>query len=165
MSKKESELAKGCRGLTTECSQPVKSRRRLINDINGHVMRRVVIIAAFVVATGIVGARFARPLSVYFWPASTASIEDASRAIDIILHAPPDLKSVYALDVVGVGWIDGEAEIALVLNGAPYKSRYLDGAVLFTWGGDWYGPEAVVRYTPALGANGVITLNYRFRSL
>ena len=128
-------------------------------------MLRVLIIATLVVVISAFVAISARPFSVYLWPTATVSIDDASRPVDVSLRAPPDLKAIYALDVVGVGRVEGEAEIALVLNGALYKPRHLGGAVLFTWGGDWYGPEAVVRYTPMSGASGSITLNYRFRSL
>jgi hypothetical protein len=102
---------------------------------------------------------------VYFWPAATAVINDASRPIDVSLRAPHDKKAIYALDVVGVGRIDGDAEIALLLNGVPYKTKRLSGPVLFTWGGDWYNPEAIVHYTPVAAKGGSMKLSYRFRSL
>jgi hypothetical protein len=133
-----------------------------MSNVSRHVVRRALIVTTVVV---VLGGASARPLTVYLWPAAIVSIDDASRSIDVSLRAPPDLKAIYALDVVGVGRVEGEAEIALVLNGARYKPRHLGGAVLFTWGGDWYGPEAVVRYTPTSGASGSIVLSYRFRSL
>jgi hypothetical protein len=128
-------------------------------------MRRVLIIATFIAVGAGVAAMIWRPLSVFLSPAAIAGIEDASRPIDVTLRAPPELDAVYALDVVAVGRIEGDAEISLVLNGAPYKTRHISGPVLFTWGGDWYGPEAIVRYTPSADTSGSMTLNYRFRSL
>jgi hypothetical protein len=66
---------------------------------------------------------------------------------------------------VGVGSVDGDAEISLMLNGEPYKPKRLHGRVLFTWRGDWYSQEAIVRYTPKSAKTGSIQLFYRFRAL
>ena len=137
-----------------------------MRDVRRHVVRRALAIVAFITITVGVAATFVWPsLSTYLWPTAAAAIEDASRPIDVRLRAPQESKAVYALDVVGVGRLEGEGEIALVLNGALYKPQHLSGCVLFTWRGDWYSPEAVVRYTPAPGASGSMALNYRFHSL
>jgi len=105
------------------------------------------------------------PLSVYLRPLATLDIEDATRQSEATLHAPPGYDAIYALDVVGSGRITGEGEISLILNGAPYKTHHVSGEVSFTWGGDWYSPEAKVRFTPSSKASGSVTLHYKFRSL
>lgn len=107
----------------------------------------------------------AASLLVYWWLPGTATIPDASHAAELTLRAKGHENEIYALDVRGTGRIEGEGEIALILNGAPYKSVRLHGPVDFVWGGDWYSSVAVVRYTPLSPASGSIKLSYRFNWL
>ena len=107
----------------------------------------------------------AAAIVAWLWLPATMTIADAGIPIELTLRAPSAPKRVYALDVQGNGRIDGEAEIALILNGQPYKVAHLDGVVHFEWGGDWYSPEAVVRYRPLSAKSGSIKLRYRFHAL
>jgi hypothetical protein len=119
------------------------------------VRRIVIIVAGLSVLT-------AATAVTWWWLPATLTISDAGSPVELTLRAPNGSKGVYALDVRGSGRIDGEAEIALILNGQPYKVTNLDGVVHFEWGGDWYAPEAVVRYRPLSAKSGSIKLRYRF---
>ena len=122
-------------------------------------MRRAL---AIVIVLLIAGASSAVVWS--WWPASI-SIADVGKATDVTLRAKDDAGGIYALDVKGSGHINGEAEITLILNGQPYKSARLRGPVHFSWGGDWYSPDAIVRYKPLSTTSGSLQLKYRFHSL
>ena len=122
------------------------------------VRRFSIIVAGLLIVT-------AAALAAWLWLPATVTIADAGIPIELTLRAPGAPKRVYALDVQGSGRIDGEAEVTLILNGQPYKVAHLSGVVHFEWGGDWYSPEAVVRYRPLSAKAGVIKLRYRFHSL
>lgn len=94
----------------------------------------------------------------------SASILDASQPATIVLKSE-SAEGVVGLDVFGTGHVDGTGRIELILNGQPYKSEVLIDDVAFRWGGDWYSPEATIRYTPQDARGGAIKLSYRFRSL
>jgi hypothetical protein len=96
------------------------------------------------------------------WHPDTALIPDA----EMTLHARRTETKIYCLDVEGVADIQGDATIELVLNGAGYKTVQLHGHTTFTWGGDWYSPDAIVRYAPASRlTKGSVMLKYRFKAL
>jgi hypothetical protein len=122
-------------------------------------MRRVFIITAVLLVAAVA------ILVLWSWLPASLIIADVARPTELTLRAKDHPDRVYALDVRGSGSINGEAEIALILNGQPYKTVRLNGPVHFAWGGDWYAPEAVVRYTPLSATSGSIKLRYRFRSL
>src|SRR5215469_6043102 len=92
-------------------------------------------------------------------------IPDVTRPIELTLQARPGQDHIYSLDVVGIGSVDGDADICLVLNGSAYKPVRLHGRVRFVWGGDWYSPTATVRYIPVQVKSGSVLLRYRFNSL
>ena len=89
-------------------------------------------------------------------------IPDVTKSTEVTLHAKLRQRRISSLDVVGFGNIDGDAEISLILDGEPYKAVKLHGQVRFVWGGTWYSPTAVVRYTPGAVKRGSLTLRYRF---
>jgi hypothetical protein len=100
------------------------------------------------------------------WHPDTALIPDAGRPAEMTLHARGTETRIYGLDVEGVADIQGDATIELVLNGAGYKTVQLHGHTTFTWGGDWYSPDAIVRYAPASRrTKGSVMLKYRFKTL
>jgi hypothetical protein len=92
-------------------------------------------------------------------------VPDVTTSTEVTLHAKPLQRRIYSLDIVGFGNIDGDAEISLVLSGEPYKDVKLHGHVRFLWGGDWYSPTAVVRYTVGAVKGGSLVLRYRFNDL
>ena len=65
----------------------------------------------------------------------SVTISAASQPSEVTLRAEGDPKTVYALEVSGSGKVTGEAQIALILNGRPYKTERLNDSVNFTWGG------------------------------
>lgn len=96
----------------------------------------------------------------------TVLIPDAGRPAEVTLHAREGQTQIVSLDVKGVADIQGDATIELLLHGASYKRVQLHGHTTFTWGGDWYTPDAIVRYAPASpSTKGSITLEYRFNTL
>lgn len=74
-------------------------------------------------------------------------------------------RKVHALEINGSGRIEGDATIALMLNGAPYKSETLRGNIDFKWNGDWYSDSAEIVYSPRSVTSGELTLTYEFHGL
>ena len=120
-------------------------------------MRRALILVSFVVIA-------ISACSSDRWD-STESIADVRAPHILWLHAPAGKSKIVGLEVHVTGTIQGDADISLMLNGAPYRPEHLSGAVSFDWGGDWYSTEAEVRYTPQLVSEGKLSLRVRFREL
>lgn len=100
------------------------------------------------------------------WP-GIAVVADAGLPAELHLRARAgaDHARIYGLEVIGSGHVEGGARIELLLDGQLMKSLELSDEVAFTWDGDWYRPEALVRYVPLTARGGRILLKYRFRSL
>ena len=92
-------------------------------------------------------------------------IPDVTTSSEITLHGKSLQRRIYSLDVVGLGNIDGNAEISLVLNGEPYKSVSLHGHVRFVLSTNWSSATAVVRYSAVSVKGGSLILRYRFNDL
>jgi hypothetical protein len=73
-------------------------------------------------------------------------------------------KHVHGLTVHGIGDLDGEAAISLMVNGQPYRSEDLKGKVDFKWDGDYYSETAEFRYEPKDVRGGNVELHYEFHS-
>jgi len=95
----------------------------------------------------------------------SVSIEDAGKEQVLVLKKAAGLGNVNAISIQGHGYIDGKAQIVLMLNGSPYKSQPLEGKVNFTWGGDWYSDEAEIQYVPRNVSIGNLTLEYKFSAM
>jgi len=95
---------------------------------------------------------------------STHEFADVTKAEAIVLRKKPEQGLVYSLSISGHGKIDGNAEISLILNGAPYKTEKLTGKIDFRWGGDWYYNQAEIRYNPGLVTGGNLRLKYKFNN-
>ena len=89
-------------------------------------------------------------------------VADVTKPDIIFLKTKPRQSPVYSLDVVGHGKIDGNAEISLILDGAPHKTEKLSDKIDFRWGGDWYSDQVEIRYTPATVTGGSLNLRYKF---
>jgi hypothetical protein len=119
---------------------------------------RLIAIALVLLVLGIaVGALWVQPASV--------QIADAGKPEQLKLLPKHPADRITSLHVEGRGRIDGEAEITLLLNGQPYKTERMNGAVDFTWRMDWYATEAVVNYTPLTATGGSLKLRYHFYGL
>jgi hypothetical protein len=92
----------------------------------------------------------------------TYDLSDATQAETIILEKESKQGYIHSWSVAGDGNIDGEAEIVLMLNGNPYHTEKLSGAVDFEWSGDWYSDEAEIIYTPTSITGGSLSLSYKF---
>lgn len=95
----------------------------------------------------------------------THNVSDITKSETIVLKKNPGQGPVYSLTVKGVGRIDGQAEILLILNTGPYKTEKLSGSVNFRWGGDWYSDTAEIRYAPSSVTGGVLRIKYKFNDL
>jgi len=67
-------------------------------------------------------------------------------------------KPTSGLLIMGKGYVDGEARIALVLEGKVYKTRVVSGNVKFQWRENWRDDRAILRYQPLSVTEG----NFRF---
>jgi hypothetical protein len=95
----------------------------------------------------------------------TVDVTDVTMSETIILKKDPGQGIIHSLSVKGEGKIEGNAEISLILNGGPYKTEHLFGAVDFRWGGDWYSDQAEIRYRPMSPTGGSLRLKYKFNDL
>jgi hypothetical protein len=66
----------------------------------------------------------------------TFDISDITKSETITLVKHQGQGAIYSLFIKGEGRIQGNAEIILILNGAPYKTKHLSGPVDFHWEGD-----------------------------
>lgn len=91
-----------------------------------------------------------------------AQIADVRKEEVIVLRSDPDRGPVHGISIRGRGSLEGEAQISLMLNGAPYKTEKLIGKVNFSWGGDWYSDTAEIRYEPIRVKSGQLVIEYEF---
>jgi hypothetical protein len=92
-----------------------------------------------------------------------ATIADAARPAELLLRAQRGAWAPTGISVTGTGNLDGIAEIALLDgDGRVQQTALLRSSADFRLAGDWYEPEATLRYTPISGASGTIGLRYRF---
>jgi hypothetical protein len=95
----------------------------------------------------------------------THNLADVTKPETIILKKKAEQGAIYSNSIIISGEINGNAEISLILNGAPYKTEKLSGKVEIHWGGDWYADEVEIRYTPTLVTGGSLKLRYDFNDL
>lgn len=72
---------------------------------------------------------------------------------------------VIAIEIEGDGISKGNPVINLMLNDEEYKSLVLGSEFQFTWSGDWYSEEAIVRYKANSDSKTNLTLSYRMKCL
>lgn len=117
---------------------------------------RAAIGVMFVVAVAAIWLLSARPDS------PRVAVSDVRRAETLMLGKETGDPYTHGLTIRGSGEIDGDATIALLFGGQPYKVAKLSGKVHFVWGGDWYSETAEVRYVPGEVRSGKVVLHYRF---
>jgi len=83
----------------------------------------------------------------------------------IILQKKTDQKIIVSMGIHCYGKLDGEAQLVLMLNGAPYKTEKLNGKVNFKWGGDWYSDSMELKYQPSNITSGQLVIDYAFFDL
>ncbi len=91
-----------------------------------------------------------------------SEITDLKKSQVLLLHKKSSQKNVYSMGIHCHGKLDGEAELVLMLNGAPYRTEHLKGKVNFTWGGDWYSDSMELRYQPGNVSAGQLVIEYTF---
>ncbi len=97
--------------------------------------------------------------------AQSVDVTDVTKAETLTISKKPGQGGVYAISIRARGKIDGEAEISLLLNGAPYRTERIAGDVALEWGGDYYADDAEIAYTPINVRGGHLRLLYRFKDL
>ena len=90
------------------------------------------------------------------------SIADVTKPEAITIKKDSSQGNVHRLKVVGKGSIEGTANIALIVNGKPYRSESLTGDINFLWDADWYLDSAYIEYTPVSVKRGTLVLKYNF---
>ncbi|MDR9402103.1 MAG: hypothetical protein RI580_01565 [Halothece sp. Uz-M2-17] len=71
-------------------------------------------------------------------------------------------KPTYGLLIMGKGYINGEARIALVLDGKVYQTKVISGKVQFQWRENWRDHRAIVRYQPVSVSDGNLRFSVTF---
>jgi hypothetical protein len=92
-------------------------------------------------------------------------IKNLSKPQVLILQKKTDQKIIVSMRVHCYGKVEGEAQLVLMLNGAPYKTEKLNGKVNFKWGGDWYADSMELRYRPDNITSGQLVIDYTFSDL
>ena len=92
----------------------------------------------------------------------TYDFSDITQPETITLIKNPEQGAIHSISIKGEGRIQGNAEIILILNDAPYKTMHLSGPVDFRWTGDWYYDQAEIRYIPMSAIKGSLRLKYKF---
>ena len=95
----------------------------------------------------------------------THTIADVAKAETITLQKGSSQGDIHYMTVVGKGYLDGTAEIVLILDGKPYKTEKLSGDVAFEWSGDWYSNSARIEYKPSSVKSGSLSLQYTFKDM
>jgi hypothetical protein len=93
------------------------------------------------------------------------SVADVKKEEIVVLRKEPNQGNVYGISIRGSGNIDGEARIAWMLDGKPYKTKPLKKKVKFSWGGDWYSDTAEIHYEPVRVSRGELIIEYQFSTL
>ncbi|PIQ25105.1 hypothetical protein COW36_15460 [bacterium (Candidatus Blackallbacteria) CG17_big_fil_post_rev_8_21_14_2_50_48_46] len=70
--------------------------------------------------------------------------------------------AVYHLDLDFSGQLEGKGTLVLLLNGKPYQRWPMQDKITGQYQGDWYAPEAQLRWQPEPGTRGELKLRYRF---
>jgi hypothetical protein len=92
-------------------------------------------------------------------------IKDLNKPQILILQKKPGQKIIVSMRVHCYGKLEGEAQLVLMLNGAPYKTEKLNGKVNFKWGGDWYSDSMELRYQPSNITSGQLVIDYTLSDL
>jgi len=111
----------------------VKHRTSFVTHCAARVSSTLAVSHAPSLVAVVVTASISASWLAYLLAPASVTISDAGRATEVVLRAKPGINSVYALSVEGTGHVDGDAEISLMLNGAPYKPQQLSGVVSFSW--------------------------------
>ncbi|NTU42258.1 MAG: hypothetical protein HGA78_04240 [Nitrospirales bacterium] len=95
----------------------------------------------------------------------TISITDIKRKETITIKKRDSQGNIHGISISGKGHVNGKAEIALILDGKPYKTENIVGEIEFHWGGDWYSDTATIEYLPLTVESGNLSLEYRFKEI
>jgi hypothetical protein len=83
----------------------------------------------------------------------------------IVLSNNSGKGNVYSIAIRTHGYINGRAQISLILNTSKYKTEQIGGNVNFNWGGDWYSDTAEILYEPHNVKSGELIIEYKFYTL
>lgn len=93
---------------------------------------------------------------------SEVVIPDASRSNVLKLSAGPGRDKISGLRIRISGNVEGRSRVTLFHDDHPQMSTELSGKVAFEWVGDWYSPEAELRYDASGVRSGYLRVQYRF---
>lgn len=71
-------------------------------------------------------------------------------------------RSTYGLLIMSRGYIDGEARVALLLDGEVRKTKVISGNVKFQWRENWHQNRAIIRYQPSRVTDGDLRFSVTF---
>lgn len=90
------------------------------------------------------------------------AIPDVTRSTVLKLRAEPGKDNVSALGMRISGNVEGKARVTLLHGDHAQMSSELSGEVSLEWVGDWYSPEAELRYDSSDVRSGHLQVEYRF---
>jgi hypothetical protein len=95
-------------------------------------------------------------------PMQNHIVTDVTKEQLITLSKSKSNKTINRMKVHVTGYIDGEAQIYIILNDKPYKTEEISGDVNFKWTGDWYSDIMEIKYKPSSVNGGKLNLQYLF---
>jgi hypothetical protein len=105
-------------------------------------------------------------LKSFFWWGEVTRIENIAQKQTIILQESIRPKSVYGINILITGYIDGSATIQRVEgNRKIYEPSIIKGLVNLRLGGDWYDDKCLIIYEPSNVKSGKLQLRYKFNAL
>lgn len=89
-------------------------------------------------------------------------VRDITRNQQLLLRNQALARSTYGLLIMTRGYIDGEARVALLLDGEVRKTRVVSGNVKFQWRENWQENRAIIRYQPSGVTEGDLRFSVTF---
>ena len=87
-------------------------------------------------------------------------ITDVSTKQTVTLTSESNTPTNYKLRFSG--FIDGVADVSMLLEGGVYRKERIMDHVAVEWSGDWYNQDLVVVYEPIGSVTGELKIEYSF---
>lgn len=95
-------------------------------------------------------------------PTKIYRVGDITRNQQLLLRNQALARSTYGLLIMTRGYIDGEARVALLLDGEVRKTRVVSGNVKFQWRENWQENRAIIQYQPSGVTEGDLRFSVTF---
>jgi len=89
-------------------------------------------------------------------------LKDVTENQQLLLRKKSIAKPSYGLLIMGQGYLEGQARIALLRGGNVYQTEVVSGNVKFQWREQWQDHEAIIRYQPRSVTEGNLRFSVTF---